>query len=260
MRQTHRRGSWSAVAVALALASAMAACSGNADITFGEGSANATRPEDPNARAGDEPGSEDADPGLVPPGATPPDPDAGAPTEPPTPTPPMTFFVSSDAAFARGGNLGGLEGADQRCQTLATAAGSRGRTWRAYLSASAVRGRAVNARDRIGDGPWHNAKGETVAASRDALHAQGVPDALLLDERGARPTGAHVDVLTGSDAQGRPALASDCRGWTYEGSLAITTVGHADTTNDARGTWNNAHTAGCSARDLATARLYCFAL
>ena len=95
---------------------------------------------------------------------------AGQTQQPPPQAPNMTFFVTS-AGLGKGADLGGLEGADRQCQTLAQAAGAGGKTWRAYLSTQAVDGAtAVNARDRIGAGPWQNFKGEVIAKSVDDLH------------------------------------------------------------------------------------------
>ena len=95
----------------------------------------------------------------------------GRAQQPPPQSPNMTFFVTS-AGLGKGADLGGLEGADRQCQTLAQAAGAGGKTWRAYLSTQAVGGAtAVNARDRIGRGPWQNFKGEVVAKSVDDLHS-----------------------------------------------------------------------------------------
>src|SRR5437879_5880063 len=97
----------------------------------------------------------------------------GRAQQPPPQAPNMTFFVTS-AGLGKGADLGGLDGADRQCQTLAQAAGAGGKTWRAYLSTQAVGGAAaVNARDRIGKGPWQNFKGETVAQSVDDLHGDG---------------------------------------------------------------------------------------
>src|SRR5947208_17135853 len=96
---------------------------------------------------------------------------AGRAQQPPPQAPNMTFFVTS-AGLGKGADLGGLDGADRQCQALAQAAGAGGKTWRAYLSAQAVDGAAaVNARDRIGSGPWQNFKGEVVAKNVDDLHS-----------------------------------------------------------------------------------------
>jgi len=189
--------------------------------------------------------------------------------------PDMTFFVSSKPG-PDGANLGGLEGADKHCQTLATAAGAGSRTWRAYLSTQGAN--AVNARDRIGNGPWRNAKGATIAAGLDELHK----DAKLsldssLTERGTKVAGAgfnnnNHDVLTGSDPEGR-ALPADkdmtCGNWTKGGADGSAMVGHSDRMglrDDVPShSWNSSHPSrGCSPPTLATTGsaglIYCFAV
>ncbi len=133
----------------------------------------------------------------------------------------MSFFVTS-AGPGDGGNLGGLDGADAQCQTLANAAGAADQTWRAYLSAS-----GVNARDRIGSGPWHNAKGELIAGSVDELHsdANKISKQTGLTETGAAMNGrgdtpnTH-DILTGSNADGTLAAGMTCEDWTSNSSAA----------------------------------------
>jgi len=186
---------------------------------------------------------------------------AGAP-------PSMSFFVTS-AGMRDGGNLGGLEGADRHCQQLAAAAGAGGREWHAYLSAPAANGRpAVNARDRIGSGPWFNAKGVRIASSVRDLHSDhaAVGADTSLNERG-QPVSDNVhDMLTGSTADGVVAEAPDgtCRGWTSN-SEGRPVVGHHD-----RGrlepwvAWNSAHRSpSCSAKGLESTGgaglFYCFA-
>ncbi len=134
----------------------------------------------------------------------------GRAQQPPPQAPDMTFFVTS-AGLGKGADLGGLEGADRQCQTLAQNAGAGGKTWRAYLSTQAVDGAtAVNARDRIGAGPWQNFKGEVIAKSADDLH--GDPNKVSLEtaltERGTIVAGRgytpnYHDVLTGSQPDGR---------------------------------------------------------
>ena len=193
---------------------------------------------------------------------------------------PMGFFITSSNP-GQGGNLGGLAGADAHCQRLADAAGAGRKTWRAYLSTVPVGGSpAVNARDRIGSGPWVNAKGVTVATSVADLHS---PNARLgkdtsLTEKGevvsgfGDPVNRH-DVLTGSRPDGTAALPepgkdTTCGNWTLgEGGSAI--VGHHDragTNPDpvANRSWNASHgTRGCSLPQLAQSGsaglLYCFA-
>src|SRR3954470_16943011 len=125
-------------------------------------------------------------------------------------SPDMTFFVTS-AGSGKGADLGGLEGADQRCQSLAQAAGAGGKTWRAYLSTQAVGGAtAVNARDRIGRGPWQNFKGEVVAQNVDDLHSANnkLTSQTSLTDRGTVVAGRGFtpnvhDALTGTQADGK---------------------------------------------------------
>jgi hypothetical protein len=179
------------------------------------------------------------------------------PTKPPT-AKPMTFFVTS-AAGPKGGDLGGLTGADKRCQDLATAAGGGAKTWHAYLSTAGIG--AVNARDRIGAGPWFNQKGEAVASSVADLHAKGFNGGRVLDEKGASPPDRpHNDVFTGSDKDGNGVLAN-CGNWALStANIGSATVGHADASATRGGTdrWNTAHTVSCGAG--ADVRLYCFAI
>ena len=187
--------------------------------------------------------------------------------------PDMTFFVTSKPG-PDGANLGGLEGADKHCQTLATTAGAGAKTWRAYLSTQGAG--AVNARDRIGKGPWKNAKGVQIAANLDELHK----DAKLsldnaLTEGGRKIAGAgfnnnNHDILTGSDMEGK-ALPADkdmtCGNWT-KGGEGSAMVGHSDRMglrDDVPShSWNSSHPSrGCNLPALnATgggALLYCFA-
>lgn len=188
----------------------------------------------------------------------------------------MTFFVTS-IGMGKGADLGGLSGADRHCQALATAAGAGKHTWRAYLSSSAANGvRTVNARDRIGKGPWQNAKGVVIA--RDVAHLHGdnqLSKQTALDERGEMIKGRGDtpnmhDILTGSQSNGTAYAGSEdhtCRNWTSSTDGAAQ-VGHHDRTglNDeppAR-SWNSSHPSrGCSAEALAgsggAGLLYCFA-
>jgi hypothetical protein len=149
----------------------------------------------------------------------------------------MTFFITS-VGSGKGGDLGGLAGADAHCQSLAQAAGAGNKTWHAYLSTNARGGaNAVNARDRIGNGPWQNAKGAVIATSVADLHSQNnkMGKANALDEtgqpikvRGDRPN-MH-DILTGSDKDGRafpPNMDLTCANWTSSGS-GVAMLGHAD--------------------------------
>jgi len=178
----------------------------------------------------------------------------------------MSFFVTS-VATGDGGNIGGLAGADAHCQKLAEAAGSTGRQWRAYLSAAPEGGQAaVNARDRIGNGPWFNARGEQIAADLADLHSPNnqIGRRTALIETGERNLFPH-DMLTGSKADGTLFPGdSTCRNWTS--TTGYTMLGHSDKQGgmgDAH-SWNSAHQSeGCT---LAAFRatgggglFYCFA-
>lgn len=189
----------------------------------------------------------------------------------------MSFFVTS-AGKGEGANLGGLEGADAHCTALATAAGSTKTNWKAYLSTTAPQGEAgVNARDRIGKGPWQNVKGVVVAASVDELHSgkTNVTKETALTEKGDMVKGRgdkpnEHDILTGSDPQGMYSTAggdTTCKNWTSnaEGSAI---VGHHDRIGlkDTRHmtSWNSSHgSAGCSQDALVktggAGHFYCFA-
>ena len=188
-----------------------------------------------------------------------------------------TFFVTS-APKGDGANLGGLDGADAHCAALAKAAGAAATNWKAYLSTTAPAGEAgVNARDRIGKGPWQNSKGVVVAASIDALHssANGLTKQSALTETGAPvsgrgdPVNMH-DVLTGSDPEGRYSTAggdTTCGNWTKNGDGSAI-VGHHDRIGlkDTRHmtSWNSSHgSAGCGAEALkktgGNGLFYCFA-
>ena len=197
---------------------------------------------------------------------------------------PMTFFVTGET---HSGNLGGLAGADAICQRLATEVGAGDHTWRAYLSTHGTPSKpAVNARDRIGNGPWHNAKGVLIAASLADLHGDIQRDSNLifretaLTEKGemvngrVRPEGAanEHDILTGSDSHGRafPPGASrhqnlTCSNWTYDGPDGSAMIGHHDRQSSWNTSWNSSHSsAGCSLVDFketgGAGRFYCFAL
>jgi hypothetical protein len=147
-----------------------------------------------------------------------------------------TFFVTS-AGPGKGGDLGGLAGADAHCQKLAEAAGVTGKTWKAYLSSNTpANGEATNARDRVGKGPWQNAKGAVVAKNVDDLHANpNINKETLLDEKGERikvrgDTPNMHDMLTGSDMQGRAFPGNmnlTCNNWSSsdKGSAML---GHGD--------------------------------
>ncbi len=202
---------------------------------------------------------------------------AAAQAQAPTPAQ-MSFFVTS-VGSGRGADLGGLAGADAHCQALAQAAGAGQRTWRAYLSTSAVGGApAVNARDRIGAGPWRNALGVVVAASVDELHgANNLTKQTSLSERGAVVNGRGDtpnmhDVLTGSQEDGRAFAGAEdrtCRNWTYGGPDGAAMVGHHDRIglrdDAASRSWNTSHPSrGCTQEALVStggAGLFmCFAI
>lgn len=181
----------------------------------------------------------------------------------------MTFFITS-AGPGKGGDLGGLEGADAHCSSLAAAAGSKLENWKAYLSVSAVIDRSsgspkvipgVDARDRIGSGPWNNANGVVIAANIDALHSDanainkenGLDEnGKLVNARGDKPN--RHDILTGSTPSGQYSTAggdTTCSGWTSsdKGSAIVGHHDRAGLSNDRHMvSWNSAHgSAGCAA-------------
>ena len=198
----------------------------------------------------------------------------------------MSFFVTSEGP-GNGANLGGLDGADALCQKLAAAAGAGSRTWYAYLSASAADGKpAVNARDRIGTGPWYNAKGVKIADNVADLHSDqnnisdknNIRKETALDEkgntvnaRGDKPN--KHDVLTGSQYDGTAYPAGEdmtCRNWTAGNSTKFpgkAQLGHHDRqglTPESGLSWNSAHASrGCGQEDLKSSGgdglFYCFA-
>jgi hypothetical protein len=187
----------------------------------------------------------------------------------------MSFFVTS-AGPGNGANLGGLAGADKQCQTLAAAAGAGNRTWRAYLSAAAAAGQpAVNAKDRIGKGPWMNAKGVVIAKSVEDLHsdANNIKKDTALTEKGTVVNGVgdtpnQHDILTGSQADGTLQTGEPpCGNWTSASDgTGSANLGHVDRTGrGATGSsWNAAHPSrGCSQQNLVATGgngyLYCFA-
>jgi len=165
----------------------------------------------------------------------------------------MSFFVTS-AGSGKGGDLGGLAGADAHCTALATAAGSVGKTWRAYLSSNTPPGgQATNARDRIGNGPWQNAKGVVVAKDVNDLHGNpNITKETLLDEKGERikvrgDTPNMHDMLTGSTMEGRafPAnLNLTCNNWSSS-TFGSAMLGHGDREGIAdtvyQHSWNSSH-------------------
>ena len=186
---------------------------------------------------------------------------------------PMGFFVTS-VGMGQGANLDGLAGADAHCTKLAEAAGSKGRTWRAYLSTQVKKGRAISARDRIGSGPWYNARGELIAVDLDQLHiSPNIVKRTALDENGNLVNGRgdkpnEHDILTGSKDDGTayfPFQKGDhtCQNWTSSGKGSAQ-VGHHDRHGGGKISWTSAHgTRGCSQVDLVSTggsgRLYCFA-
>ena len=187
----------------------------------------------------------------------------------------MSFFVTS-AGSGKGADLGGLEGADKHCQALAEAAGSTGQTWRGYLSTQGDG--AVNARDRIGAGPWANAKGEVIAKDVAELHGtNNLNKNTALTEKGEMVSGRGDkpnmhDILTGSQADGTAFAAGEdrtCGNWTLSGAEGAVMVGHHDRMGlDDSGpakSWNTSHASrgGCSQDALkgtgGNGLFYCFA-
>jgi hypothetical protein len=192
----------------------------------------------------------------------------------------MTFFVTS-VGSGNGAGLGGLAGADQRCQQLAQAAGAGGRTWHAYLSTQATSGQsAVNARDRIGKGPWTNVKGVVVANDLAELHGQNnLTKQTSLSEKGDVTNGRgdtpnRHDALTGTQPDGSAFAAGEdrtCGNWTSS-TKGSAMLGHIDRQglrdDDASKSWNSSHPSrgpdgGCSQNDLKSTGgaglFYCFA-
>ena len=190
----------------------------------------------------------------------------------------MTFFVTS-AGPGNGADLGGLEGADQHCQQLAEAVGAGGRTWRAYLSTQAAGGEpAINARDRIGQGPWQNAEGVVIASGLEELHDTNnlnkdtglTEQGDVVNGRGDSPN--KHDILTGSQPDGTAFAQSEdrtCGNWTQSGADGAAMVGHHDRQglrDDAPSrSWNSSHPSrgGCSQEALrgtgGDGLFYCFA-
>ncbi|MET0555861.1 MAG: DUF1554 domain-containing protein [Vicinamibacteria bacterium] len=202
--------------------------------------------------------------------------DADNTTTNPSPGSTLSFFVSSTTSAT--GNLGGLAGADRRCQDLAAAVGAGGRTWRAYLSVERdpVTGQAVDARSRIGTGPWVNAGGTRVAQDLTELHARRGDAALFVDERNQRingqwagsPQPVEHDILTGSTADGRLMAGMTCGDWTTASANVTAQVGHSDglgpnmNAAGALSSWNSAHANESCANTAprgGSGRIYCFA-
>jgi hypothetical protein len=193
----------------------------------------------------------------------------------------MSFFITS-AGMGDGANLGGLAGADAHCQALAEDAGFDNRTWRAYLSTQAENGQpAIDARERIGPGPWYNSIGQMIAQDQSQLHGDTIEEARFgsrimilnaFDENERRPNSVGLqplehDILTGSQADGRAYTDGQdhsCNNWTSnsEGSAQ---VGHHDRTGGPNTSWNSAHPSrGCSQEGLVSTggagMFYCFAV
>ena len=191
------------------------------------------------------------------------------------PPPPMSFFVTS-AGMGKGANLGGLAGADAHCQELAAAAGAGNRTWHAYMSTNNP---TVNARDRIGQGPWFNAKGGRVAQNLSDLHGDTLDQARVGNSltkataftekgdplKGVGDTPNQHDMLTGSQPDGRAytdGMDHTCKNWTSD-SDGTAQLGHFDRTGGPNTSWNSAHPSqGCSQDGLVrpggAGLFYCF--
>lgn len=178
---------------------------------------------------------------------------------------PMRFFITSNG-LGDGANLGGLAGADAHCQMLADGAGEGGRTWQAYLSTQGPN--PLNARDRIGAGPWHNAAGALIGNTADDLHGldHRFSAMSVLDEQGRRIPGSGFapnrhDILTGSTVDGMAYPAGEdmtCNNWTSSGD-GKARLGHHD-----RAAWNSAHDSRACSQELLRATggdglFYCFA-
>jgi hypothetical protein len=189
----------------------------------------------------------------------------------------MSFFITSTGP-GKGADLGGLDGADKHCQTLAQAAGAGGKMWHAYLSTQAAGGAmAVNARDRIGKGPWQNAKGVVIAKDAAELHGENnLTKQTALNEKGDVVNGRGDnpnmhDILTGTQPDGTafgPEPDKTCGNWTKSGTEGSAIVGHSDRTGlseePPQKSWNSSHPSrGCSQPGLISTGgaglLYCFA-
>lgn len=195
------------------------------------------------------------------------------------PPQPMSFFITS-AGKGDGANLGGLTGSDAHCQAMASAAGRGGVTWHAYLSTQGPN--AVNARDRIGSGPWFNAAGQRVAQNLAELHGDTLEQARIGNALGKQlsktekntlvngvgDTPNQHDILTGSQADGRAYTdAADHTCSNYSSSVATGSVqlGHSDKQGGGNGSWNSTHASrGCGQQNLVSTGgaglLYCFAV
>lgn len=192
----------------------------------------------------------------------------------------FSFFVTS-VGVGKGANLGGLAGADAHCQALAKAAGAGNKVWHAYLSTQAAGGKpAINARDRIGKGPWYNVKGALIANDLGHLHGDTLEQARLgsnltrnqaLNEKGERVLSAgdtpnQHDILTGSNTDGTAftdAADHTCKNYTSTAADGSVQLGHVDRTGGGNASWNSAHPSrGCSQENLVSTGgaglLYCF--
>jgi len=204
---------------------------------------------------------------------------AQAPQAAAAPPQPMSFFITS-VGMGNGANLGGLAGADKHCQTLAAAVGAGGKTWHAYLSLTqAGQNPSVNARNRIGTGPWYNAKGQLIASNVADLHGDNEADRnnirkpSALNEKGAEVNGVGNmpnthDMLTGSDSHGRAINGrpdvTTCNNWTSN-AAGNAMLGHHDRLGGANVSWNAVHMSnGCSQENLVATGgaglFYCFAI
>jgi hypothetical protein len=199
---------------------------------------------------------------------------SGTPTSPQSGTA-LSFFVTS--AKSTTGNLGGLAGADNLCQSLATAVGAGNKFWQAYLSVERDRdNKPTDARSRIGTGPWVNANGVVVAQDLNQLHARTGDAAVFVDERGQRipgqwagsPPPVEHDILTGSNADGTLMSGFTCNDWTSDAATLTAQVGHSDgmgpngSTAGALSSWNSSHTSQNCANTAprgGAGRIYCFA-
>jgi hypothetical protein len=188
------------------------------------------------------------------------------------------FFVTSSTSVT--GNLGGLAGADNRCQTLAATVGLGDKTWRAYLSVErdpSNGNRPTNARDRIGVGPWTNVNGVIVAETGADLHARSGDAAIFVDERGTRingqwpgsPAPVQHDILTGSNGDGTLLPGVTCADWTSDSATLRAQVGHSDglgpggSAAGALSSWNSSHLNQSCANTApagGAGRIYCFAI
>ena len=198
--------------------------------------------------------------------------------QPAAPQHAMTFFIAG--AVPGTGNLGGLAGADRICQNLAQAVGAGAHTWHAYLSQQQQGNEpSVNARGRIGPGPWYNAKGALIASNVADLHGDQLRDRNsiqrinALDEHGVQVKGFgdmpnEHDMLTGSDSDGRafpPGFDTTCNNWTSDAATNRAMLGHSDRSGGGNTSWNSAHlSADCTKAGLirtgGAGHFYCFAI